>query len=230
MPSDCINPTVLVEQLEALGTDIQARENGLHGLTKRDVSSLLLATLRDNKSLGTLAANSYTHQLGFDKFLLSSSTANNIWLRMHYWPESINGHDSDIHSHCADFTSKVLAGSLSSLEYDRIENGPPYFEYEYSFNIEKGESSSKFKGQAFLIETGRKKISPGTTYSLSAEKLHQTTDVAAGTITISIWGSRNQSATVFRNTTVNGSDVRRTGMDITLAQVKLWQIIEILGK
>lgn len=206
-----------------------SRERALGQIDSTALRSYLIDTLRDEQSLSVIARNSYTHQLGFEKFLLSPSDTNLIWVRVHFWPDSMSGRDTDIHSHCASFTSTILTGELSSLTYERSEIGSEFYEYEYCFDVKLGKSSAFFKKKSILQSIINHKFTAGSVYSLPANELHQTVDVAKDTVTLSIWGSRNQTASVFRNIPVsNGSDIRRSGMSLEYASTKLQQIIDIL--
>ena len=206
-----------------------SRERALDQIDSTALRSHLIATLRDEPTLRVIASNSYTHQLGFEKLLLSPSNTNLIWIRVHFWPYSMSGRDTDIHSHCASFTSTILTGELSSLAYERSEIGSEFYEYEYCFDVKLGKSSAFFKKKSVLQPRTNQKFTAGSVYSLPADELHQTIDVAKDTVTLSIWGRRNQTASVFRSTPVsNGSDIRRSGMSLEYASTKLQQIIDIL--
>jgi len=173
---------------------------------------------------------SYTHQLGFDKILLSSGDANISCVRLHFWESEMHGHDSDIHSHCAEFSSKVLNGSLSSRRYVLSAVGTQHHRHDYCFDLSKGCSTSKYLGAAALAETQTHRIQRDQQYSLCADALHQTVDVKADTVTISIWGPRLYTASVLRPILIEDeSDSRSLGVSVDYIEARLVKIAKLLG-
>lgn len=217
-------------ELQTNGIDKPSREFSLSKIDSSTLRFYLMFILKDELTLRMVASNSYTHQLGFEKLLLSPSNFDSIWIRVHFWPCSLSGRDTDIHSHCASFSSVILTGELSSLTYERSETGDKFYEYEYLFDSKRGKSSSLFKHSIRLRPGNKQKLISGSVYSLPANALHQTIDIAENTVTLSIWERRNQTASVFKRTPVSdGSDTRKAGMSLKYARAKLQQIIDKLG-
>jgi len=220
----------LATRLASVASAKTAREFELARLTRAQVRQFLLASLSSQSSMRYMASMSYTHQLGFDKILLSSGDANRSCVRLHYWESEMHGQDSDIHSHCAAFSSKVMTGSLSSREYVFSAFGRQHHRYEYCFELSIGCSTSKYLGVAALEETHTCKIQRDQQYSLCADALHQTVDVQADTVTISIWGPRLYTASVLRPILIEDkSDSRSLGVCTEYLEARLIRIAKLLG-
>jgi hypothetical protein len=154
-----------------------------------------------------------------------------IFIRLHFWPNYLPGYDTDIHSHCADFTSKIISGSLLSAEYENEDHGASFFEHEYLFDSTAKHSYSTIRGKTNLRMINKIKLDKGCIYSQSFDKLHQTLEVSAGTLTLSIWGKRDHSARVLRkNKAHDDSSAVRAGLDVGIVKKYLQYIADMIER
>src|SRR6185437_9348727 len=79
-----------------------------------------------------IAASSYPHSNGFDKFLLSETAT--CKLRLHIWWNGIDGIESDLHNHNWDFASHILCGSLRTELFDILDSpgSEPYLHCRFT--------------------------------------------------------------------------------------------------
>ena len=102
-------------ELQSKLDSIQAHEKDALEFLRNFKSSALISVLQEiletPELLLQVASQSYIHQLEFEKFVIAKSSSGR-WLRIHHWPSKINLKDQDVHSHCANFASKILNGSL----------------------------------------------------------------------------------------------------------------------
>jgi hypothetical protein len=99
----------------ALGQGRGDQEALLEAISKlsgrEQLAALLESLLVDRQALAAAAQRSYTHPLGFDKFVLATSAALEYQLSLHVWPER-QERVEDVHNHRFAFASAVLDGVL----------------------------------------------------------------------------------------------------------------------
>ena len=150
-------------------------------------------------------------------------------LRAHIWPNALQD-EGNIHNHCWDFTSVVLAGALRFEEFAPSANGglaAEHFAYVPSSDFEY---QLRSLGGTHLSSTASGVRSAGEVYSLSGEILHRTWAGSAGTITLLSQGAhRRQFADVYV-TRAGGVPTRSTNIPLrpTEARTHLESILKNL--
>ena len=182
--------------LEAIRVHERDSLDFLRGLEVSDLVSALEEILNSPKLLSQVAADSYIHQLKFEKYVVIKSMSGK-WLRIHHWPICIENDYQDIHSHCASFASRLLTGALSHKHYRR-RPGARFTEYRYSFDELTGIGESLYHGKTDLMSSDGDNLCAGDVYYVDATLLHQVSRAEAGTITVSLWDKRMKEAEVFK--------------------------------
>jgi len=150
--------------------------------------------LDNNAMLCDIASQSYIHQLGFLKIPISVGIQK---FRLHYWPHEIIHGGDDIHTHTANFTSTLLSGEFTHQKFMQTP-GNTHTKHTYYVNPKTGSSSLVAGKSTGVMETSRKKITKGSTYSLDRSTLHKISNIAEGTSTISFWENRTHQAYVIK--------------------------------
>lgn len=151
--------------------------------------------LADNTLLIEAARRSHRHQLGFLKIVLIADDAG-ACLRLHLWDrESVE--KEDIHSHCADFSSRVILGRLTENSY-KLKPGANYARFLYSFDTAMGCSVAAADGSTGVSLVASSVMLAGDIYTKRAVDLHNVSNVTQGTLTVSAWSARNQKALVLK--------------------------------
>jgi hypothetical protein len=151
--------------------------------------------LANDRLLKEGARQSYRHQLGFYKFVLMADDAGRC-LRLHVW-DNPSAVQEDIHSHCARFHSRVVLGSLSENSYDLVV-GDSHALFRYRFDAAAGHSVAVKDGTSGVCLRERRTLFRGDAYSKQALDLHNVSDAAQGTVTVSAWGPRHSEALVLK--------------------------------
>jgi len=167
-----------------------------------DKSNNLLAQIleqaeKDDVEFNNILSRSYRHQLGFVKIPLIDDGVNGC-LRLHVWDE-VSLKKEDIHSHCADFTSRVLNGLLIENLFS-LKEGATHSLFRYRRNEKTQRFDISSEGVAEALKEDSRKIELGQTYERYAGQIHNVEYAAPGTITLSAWGRRRESALVLKNT------------------------------
>ncbi|MCD8523143.1 MAG: hypothetical protein LRY66_10920 [Saccharospirillaceae bacterium] len=147
--------------------------------------------------LRVAAEKSYRHQLGFMKIVLMSDSQGNS-LRVHFWDDLLDDILDDIHSHCADFRSRVLFGGFTESTYEMI-SGDDYNVFHYHFDVNAGCSSAINGGVASSIIKDIHKFKVGDIYHRSRSDLHRVERVKPSTLTVSSWMARHGEAIVLKD-------------------------------
>jgi hypothetical protein len=194
-----------------------------------DVRSLLKEILSDSEILKQVAARSYVHQLGFEKFVLAESVDGSA-IRLHFWPHGSSSVDEDIHSHCGSFSSLVVLGSLTSQLYE-LNPGSTHMAYRYRFDRIKRHSEVTKAGLTTVAAAQQTTFNIGFGYRLDSHVLHRVIDVMPGTATISIWSQRHSDAIVIKELHSHPENcVRKAGMTLFLVKSRLTHILEMIDK
>ena len=156
----------------------------------------ILENLTLNKNvLDDIAANSYAHPLGFEKYILHTFE-DDYCLRLHFW-QNQNAMVGDIHSHCSDFKSIILLGSLTNNTYV-LNKGDNHKLFIYLTNQLK-ENVVVEKGTSDYLLTESQKINSKEYYFQKSELLHNLCNIDNNTLTLSLWSKRENPAIVLKN-------------------------------
>lgn len=181
------------------------------------LKNLLGSIISDNEILSEIASNSYRHQLGFEKYNLYTFS-DGFSLRLHYWhkPEYFK---EDIHSHCADFKSIVIKGSLINNIFI-LKVGETSKIFSYHFDENKKISLANDQGKIGFELKEKKLLLTSDTYFQSNRLLHRINEVCENTITLSLWNNRDSSALVLKNLNSTPDDCNCT------SKFKMSEVIE----
>ncbi|AKF49049.1 hypothetical protein PsyrH_00985 [Pseudomonas syringae pv. syringae HS191] len=176
------------------------------------------------------AKRSHRHQLGFVKIVLAAEAAGPC-LRLHFWDEESEAKE-DIHSHCADFTSRVILGHLSENSYE-LTKGTEYACFRYRFDTANRCSSATAVGHTGAKVVTRRIMTAGDLYLKKSNELHNVGNAAKGTLTVSAWTARNSEALVLKSDTAAAA--QDCSVEIGMSENNLHQIIssvrqEIMGQ
>lgn len=174
----------------------------------RDTSNFTLlrcvdALLSDERLLSEAASRSHRHQLGFVKIVLMTDASGSC-LRLHLW-DRISPVPEDIHSHCADFYSRLVFGKLSENSFDLIQ-GNSHARFRYHFDSSVGHSVAIADGFTGVSLSLTRELTIGDIYCKQAMQLHNISNVAQGTLTVSAWKERNSKAIVLKALKASAED------------------------
>jgi hypothetical protein len=137
------------------------------------ISALKLARSSEELLLA-IAARSYIHENGFAKIVLPCGVAGQS-LRLHLWPRRPGlEFKGNVHNHCWDFKSCVVAGELIFEEFDEHFSGDVARHYAYVPSNSSGVYTLENTEQRSIRmnEFGVREI--GCVYQMRAETLHRT--------------------------------------------------------
>lgn len=195
----------------------------------KDLSNRLLLErieqiLREPKTLLDTARDSYRHQLGFLKITLQRDVEGRA-LRLHIWDNNSITSD-DVHSHCADFISRVISGELQEREF-KLVSGDGFTRFSYRFDTQAGHALAHKEGTTDVLQTSERSLLAGTTYRRGANELHTTSALKNDTITVSAWGVRTSAAIVVKPIGASSEDCgAATGMRPDDVKILLMNIRE----
>ena len=159
--------------------------------------------LDDDYLLIDAARLSYRHQLGFFKIVLSTDVLGRC-LRLHLWDaESVV--NEDIHSHCADFSSRVILGRLTENLY-KLSVGASYARFRYKFDAAQRCSMAVMEGLTGAVLRSSCVVNSGDVYSKRITDIHNVSDVDQGTLTVSAWDVRRAEACVLKENINSSSE------------------------
>lgn len=166
----------------------------------RDSSNRLLLTcieqiLAKPRRLLEAADSAYRHQLGFLKFVLKTDARGRA-LRLHVWDRDASVVE-DVHSHCAEFVSRVVCGALEERRY-RLAPGDRFTRFRYRFDTAAGHAVAHADGSSEAVEAGTIRLNAGTIYQRGAHELHTVAKLSENTMTVSAWGPRVEDAMVIK--------------------------------
>ena len=174
----------------------------------RDTSNFTLlrcvdTLLNDERLLREAASRSHRHQLGFVKIVLMTDASGGC-LRLHRW-DRISPVPEDIHSHCADFYSRLVFGKLSEHSFDLIQ-GNSHARFRYHFDSSIGHSVALADGFTGVSLSSSCELAIGDIYCKKAMQLHNISNVSQGTLTVSAWKARNSKAIVLKAREASAED------------------------
>ncbi|GGC91988.1 hypothetical protein GCM10007418_09490 [Halopseudomonas salina] len=140
-----------------------------------------------------------------------------LWDRDHYVLE-------DIHSHCADFTSRIVFGRLTENAFNLVE-GSSLASFLYRFDEGVGHSVAVPNGHVEGSLRSSRVLGPNEVYSKTAQELHNVSDVEVGTVTVSAWFQRSHDALVLKGANACAEDcVATIGIEIGELRLVLEEI------
>lgn len=139
------------------------------------VRSIAKAALGDRPLLAVVARRSYTHELLFDKIMLSPPREERCVLRLHVWWPRRAGEaaEIDIHNHGRDFVARLLVGSYRHELWTTSAAGEYYHKYWYMVQHAKMKSSFEPDGIERLSRRAEHAVATGDWYQLEANALHR---------------------------------------------------------
>jgi len=192
---------------------------------KYSLKKLLSYILLDKESATAITLNSYRHQLGFNKFTLHTFSDGSS-LRLHFWDDQAITKE-DIHSHCAEFKSLIIHGSIVNNIY-RLIDGVDNQIFNYSFDVDKSMIVAKRSGYGAYELIESKFINVTDYYVQPSQLLHNINNVSLNTITISLWKEREFPALVLKEKCASAEDCNYTvSFSEKEMKIKLNSILEI---
>lgn len=158
--------------------------------------SCLDAILEDDELLAAVARRSHRHQLGFFKYVLIADSSGSC-LRMHYWDRAPDAPE-DIHSHCANFRSRIVLGELTENSFG-VTPGAEHSRFRYHYDENLGHSVAVADGMSGVSLLESRLLQAGDQYTKSPSELHSVSNVRPDTLTVSAWGPRYSDALVFKS-------------------------------
>lgn len=184
--------------------------------------SCLDAILEDDERLAAVARRSHRHQLGFLKYVLIAGSPGRC-LRMHYWDRAPDALE-DIHSHCANFRSRIVSGELTESSFE-LTSGAEHSRFRYHFDENLGHSVAVAEGMSGVSLLESRQLQAGDQYTKATSELHSVSNVKPGTLTISVWGDRYSDALVFKSQGATPEDcVVPVGVPLTQLRAELLEI------
>lgn len=171
------------------------------------LKKILNYILLDKELARAITLKSYRHQLGFNKFTLHTFSDGSS-LRLHFWDNKTITKE-DIHSHCADFKSLIVHGSIVNNIYRLIEGADNQI-FNYSFDVDKSMIVAKRAGYSAYELIESKFMNVTDYYFQSSQLLHNVNNVSLNTITISVWKEREFPALVLKEKCASAEDCNYT--------------------
>lgn len=132
----------------------------------------------DARDLDRLAASSWRHPNGFDKFILSSSPSGT--LRLHVWWEPMEA-ATDAHNHVSHMVSQLVRGRLQETLYAVEASASPsgrarpgtLSQCHFTYPSTDGASrTTALKGRCTLVPVATRIIASGASYTIPADTIH----------------------------------------------------------
>lgn len=147
----------------------------LYKLSEKECIVDFLKSIRnDENRLNEISSQSYLHQNGFNKLILSSNFDLGWRLRMHIWQTNYCNNDLDIHNHSWNYASVIVLGKLTNEIYRVSKDGENYYHHIYTIDNIKSESSLKVVGVENLIIDNSITYKARDIYYQTQDKLHRT--------------------------------------------------------
>lgn len=165
-------------------------------------SRIVREILDDDRALSEVAARSYTHTNGFDKFTLLSNKEPEFKLRLHaWWPAKNNDQNGEfIHDHRWSFRSTTLFGNVHVETFTERDGGEPMYRHEYQPRDDAKEIYClRVVGRSSLASDLMFTLAPNSTYTMGPDLLHRVIRAGDGaTITLFVrWSTTRPTASVF---------------------------------
>lgn len=202
---------------------------------KASITSLIREILSNRGWLQKIANRSYTHNNGFDKFVLLSSEKPPFKLRLHiWWNDGSLVCKENIHDHSWDFCSALVSGTMRFQIFQPDDAGTDFFHYDCGFpktirtgqEIRMSDSGYKFNflGKAKLTCVFDTNLSTGNAYFLSHDLLHRVMKTpGATTSTIMLHGKfLRKNSNLYVRDTINDADYS------TVSKFRVDEVVEKL--
>ncbi|MCW3093386.1 MAG: hypothetical protein JWP81_4455 [Ferruginibacter sp.] len=137
------------------------------------IPDILDSLLRHEEDLISVAANSYTHNNGFDKITLLSSSKPSYKLRLHIWWPGSTYMNEHIHNHSWDFSSAILTGAFRFQLFENSHHGLLLHKYLCAFPDEGVGYKMTYLGKFYLKCIFDSQFSKGNAYTLSHHVFHK---------------------------------------------------------
>ncbi|MEW9549521.1 hypothetical protein [Nonomuraea sp. NPDC050783] len=161
-------------------------------VTPSALAGLLREIARDEDGLRQIAADSYPHPLGFDKYVLWSRYPAGR-LRMHvWWPGDARGREH-VHNHRFAFSSVVVAGLVRATLFQRDEGGRPHTRYLDSTPLRADNWVLRPQEDVTLTPAATLEVGAGAAYSQAALTFHQVAVADELTVTLFLEGAVTRS-------------------------------------
>lgn len=172
---------------------LPANTDDLTQYAQQQLRRCLVDLMRSHDSLARVASRSYQHDNGFIKIVLSEHETGGSALRLHVWEPHSSAFRGNIHNHCWNFESYVIAGALCYEEFVLDSEGP-ILATRYAYDPASTLSYQLVpKGQASLRSTRTGRHEAGLAYRLTSDTLHRTwSDPTVYTATILRQGHRKR--------------------------------------
>ncbi|WP_154820066.1 hypothetical protein SR858_27310 [Duganella zoogloeoides] len=219
-------PIFILHRVKSMQTNSNADQ--LIQAVVNDTSNGLLMTylekiLRDPQRLREIARSSYRHQLGFLKIALRNDPSGHS-LRLHIWDSNTIALE-DIHSHCADFMSRVVSGGIEESRYE-LEPGANFSLFRYRFDERACRHIAQKNGMTNVFQTSKVTFLEGAIYQRKSHELHTVRNIDSKTITLSAWGIRSKDAIVLKSASARAEDcVAAIGVSPNLVRTVLTDIV-----
>jgi hypothetical protein len=191
---------IAVEGAPLIGTYSDQRVTDILGTNS--ALRIVQEVLNDEHAVAEIAARSYTHTNGFDKFTLISNRQPEFKLRLHaWWPNGNNSKNGEfIHNHRWCFRSTTLCGSVHVETFTQRDSGEPMYRHEYRpRDAAKETYGLTVVGRSNLALDMMLTLEPGSTYTMGPDLLHRVIRASdAATITLFVrWATTQETASVF---------------------------------
>lgn len=213
--------------ITAISEAFRARDSrNIIRITSDVIASILEGTNRCHKCVD----GSFSHKLGFDKFILIDEGVGGRQLRIHCWRDTIAEMP---HDHPWNFESLVLTGEILSTEYRRSFSGEAYERMIVRSDfVTNGFSYHPAEDQT-LVVARRRRIPAGEAYSMGFRAIHAT-HVTVGPATTIFLRSHvlrhGSSSYISRTAAVARStlEYRPAAFPSTLYLERLTEVFEVL--
>jgi hypothetical protein len=192
------NAGILRREILELGTG-QADSSSLLRILRRirakyQIKQLLTEIVEHSAKASELVGHSYSHNNGFDKFVVDSLAEFGLKLRLHVWWG--NSGAPPVHDHPWDFASSILLGQMTVGRYAerKCESGM-YRRARYPTLADSADCRVVIEGTADLKCLGDEVLETGSFYCLCHGDLHSVVIANGATATMVLQGAHVANST-----------------------------------
>lgn len=127
-------------------------------------------------------AKSYIHDNGFKKISIFESKDKMQSIRLHCWDSYF--FESNIHGHCFDLRSTVLAGELIDRIYGEGQGGESFPKFRYKRRDIRQSYGLVYEGIAYVVERAKSTYSSGDSYLHTHDILHSSQPASDRVVTL----------------------------------------------
>ena len=170
---------------------------------------------------------SFFHNLGFIKLVLLNLN-DNSQVRLHMWLQGI--YNQTPHTHPWNFTSRILAGSITDNVYSEIQtNNKPFSKQVCISSFKKNGYQFKNLKDTNLKHLSSNKYQINDIYSHHYSEIHLTSNIKPNTITLCITGkSLTNISYVYSNNQKISTNEGQLGLNLMEYRNYLYQILDII--